>query len=79
MSYEILLADGAVLLLQITTATFKTWKVWKIQFTDGREAMLYKCGDEWVQRNEDQLDKAAIIAIGKCIDGIGSKRKAMII
>jgi hypothetical protein len=71
MRYEILLADGAVLLLQITTATFKTWKVWKIQFTDGREAMLYKCGDEWVQRNEDQLDNSAIIAIGKCIDGIG--------
>ena len=71
MRYEILLADGAVLLLQIAPATFKTWKVWKIQFTDGREAMLYKCGDEWVQRNEDQLDNSAIIAIGKCIDGIG--------
>ena len=77
MSYEILLADGAVLLLQITAATFKTWKVWKIQFTDGREAMLYKCGDEWVQRNEDQLDNSAIIAIGKCIDGIGSKKDMM--
>ncbi|WP_295797833.1 hypothetical protein [Mucilaginibacter sp.] len=77
MRYEILLADGAVLLLQITTATFKTWKVWKIQFTDGREAMLYKCGDEWVQRNEDQLDNSAIIAIGKCIDGIGKKNDIM--
>jgi len=74
MSYEILLADGAVLLFQITAATFKTWKVWKIQFTDGREAMLYKCGDEWVQRTEDQLNKAAIIAIGKCIDEISSKK-----
>ncbi len=79
MSYEILLADGAVLLLQITAATFKTWKVWKIQFTDGREAMLYKCGDEWVQRNEDQLDNVAIIAIGKYIDGICLKKNTMAI
>ena len=77
MSYEILLADGVVVLLQITAATFKTWKVWKIQFTDGREAMLYKCGNEWVQRNEDQLDNFVIIAIGKCIDGIGSKKDRM--
>jgi len=74
MSYEILLADGVVVLLQITAATFKTWKVWKIQFTDGREVMLYKCGEEWVQRNDDHLDKAAIIAIGKCIDGIGQEK-----
>jgi hypothetical protein len=77
MSYEILLANGAVLLLQITAATFKTWKVWKIQFIDGREAMLYKCGDEWVQRNEDQLDNAAIIAIGKHIDDICLKKNTM--
>ena len=79
MSYEILLADGAVLLFQITAATFKTWKVWKIQFTDGREAMLYKCGNEWVQRNEDQLDNSAIVAIGKCIDTIGSKKSQVTI
>ena len=69
-----MVADSAVLLPQITTVTFKTWKVWKIQFTDGREAMLYKCGDEWVQRNDDHLDKAAIIAIGKCIDGISQEK-----
>ena len=70
MSHEILLANGAILMLQITAATFKTWKVWKIQFTDGREAMLYKCGDEWVQRNEDQLDEFSIIAIGQHIDDL---------
>jgi len=74
MSYEILLADGVVVLLQITAVTFKTWKVWRVQFIDGREVMLYKCGEEWVQRNDDQLDKAAIIAIGKCIDGISQEK-----
>ncbi len=68
MSHEILLADGAILILQITAATFKTWKVWKIQFADGREAMLYKLGNEWVQRNEDQLDESSIVAIGQHID-----------
>ena len=74
MSYEILLADGVVVLLQITAATFKTWKVWNIKFIDGREVMLYKCGNEWVQRNEDHLDNAVIMAIGKCIDNIGLKK-----
>ena len=74
MSYEILLADGVVVLLQITAATFKTWKVWRVQFIDGREVMLYKCGEEWVQRNDDHLDKTVIIAIGKCIDGIGQDK-----
>jgi len=74
MSCEILLTDGVRVMLQITAATFKTWKVWRVQFVDGREVMLYKCGEEWVQRNEDHLDKDAIIAIGKCIDGIGQKK-----
>ena len=74
MSYEILLADGVVILFQTTAATFKTWKVWNVQFTDGSEVMLYKCGNEWVQRNEDNLDNAAIIAIGKCIDSIGQRK-----
>ena len=70
MSYEILLADGAVLSLQISATTYKTWSVWKIKFTDSHEVMLYKCGNEWVQRNEDQLDEAFIIAIGQHIDGL---------
>ena len=74
MSYEILLADGVVVLLQITAATFKTWKVWSVQFIDGREVMLYKCGNEWVQRNEDHLDNSVIMAIEKCIDNIGLKK-----
>ena len=73
MSYEILLADGAILLLQITAATFKTWKVWRVQFEDGREVMLYKCGDVWVQRNEDELDAHSLRSIGKYIDDRSGK------
>jgi hypothetical protein len=70
MSYEILLADGAVLLFQITAATFKTWKVWNVQFEDGKEVMLYKCGNEWVQRHEDNLDAYSLLTIGHKIDHI---------
>jgi hypothetical protein len=70
MSYEIILADGTAQHLQISEATFKTWKVWRIQFDDDKEAMLYKCGIEWVQRNEDHLDAYHIMEIGKYIDGI---------
>jgi hypothetical protein len=72
MSYEIILADGAILPLQITAATFKNWKVWKIQFKDGKEAMLYKCGNEWVQRNEDELDAHSLLTIGNQIDHINT-------
>jgi hypothetical protein len=74
MSYEIILADGATLLLCITAATFKNWNVWKIQFKDGNEVMLYKCGSEWVQRNEDDLDARSLIGIGKHIDGINAAK-----
>jgi hypothetical protein len=70
MSCEILLADGAVLLLQITAATFKTWKVWRVQFDNGKEVMLYKCGNEWVQRHEDELDSYVLLTIGNQIDHI---------
>lgn len=70
MSYEILLADGAILSLQISAATYKTWNVWKIKFSDGQEVILYKCGSEWVQRNEDHLDESFIIAIGQHIDDL---------
>lgn len=55
-------------MLQITAAAIKAWKVWKIKFNDGSEAMRYKCGDEWVQWNEGQSDEFYIIAIGRHID-----------
>jgi hypothetical protein len=72
MSYEILLANGAVSPFQITATTYKIWKVWKIQFKDGKEVMLYKCGNEWVQRNEDELDADLLLIIGNQIDHINA-------
>lgn len=68
MSYEILLIDGTVALVQIMSASYKTWKVWKVQFDDGKEAMLYKTGNTWMQRNDDYLDVYILMTIGNCID-----------
>ncbi|MFA6087734.1 hypothetical protein [Mucilaginibacter sp.] len=70
MNYKIKLADGTTQLIQITTELYKSWKVWKIQFTDGKAAMLFKSGNQWLQRNEDILDAYLLNTIGKCIDEI---------
>ena len=68
MSYEIILADEAIKIMHITCANYKTWKIWRVQFHDGKEAVLYKCGNEWMQRIEDHLDIRLLLLIGKCID-----------
>ena len=34
--------------------------------------MLYKCGNEWVQRNEDELDADLLVIIGNQIDHINA-------
>ena len=73
MHYKIKLKDGTVQAIQIMSTTFKKFKVWLVQFKDGKQAMLYKCGNEWMQRTEDFLDASLIIIIGKCIDGISEK------
>jgi len=70
MNYKIKLADGTTQLIQIKSDFFKKWKVWKVQFADGKAAMLFKSGNEWMQRNEDLLDAYLLAAIGKCIDEI---------
>ena len=49
---------------------FKTLKIWKIRFQDGEEAVLFKCGAEWFQRNEDSLDRWLLKEIGQKIDRI---------
>ena len=73
MHYKIKLKDGTVQAIQIMSTTFKKFKVWLVQFKDGRQAMLYKSGNEWMQRTEDFLDASLIMIIGKCIDGISEK------
>jgi len=71
MSYEIVLSrNGCKQVLQIIADTFKNLKVWKVSFQDGKEAVLFKCGTEWFQRNEDSLDRWLLKEIGQNIDHI---------
>ncbi|MEB0261111.1 MULTISPECIES: hypothetical protein [unclassified Mucilaginibacter] len=78
MSYEIILEDEVIKIVHITSATFKTWKIWRVQFHDGKEAVLYKCGNEWMQRIEDQLEIQFLIAIGKYIDEHSLKNPSLL-
>jgi hypothetical protein len=77
MKYKIKLKDGTAHLIQITSAYFKSWHVWNIRFEDGKAAMLFKLGNEWMQRNEDYLDAHVLNAIGSQIDKIISKRRLL--
>lgn len=73
MYHKIKLKDGTVQAIQIMSTTFKKFKVWLVQFKDGKQAMLYKSGDEWMQRTEDFLDASLIRIIGNYIDSISEK------
>ena len=69
--YEIVLSrNGIKQVLELIYITLKSLKVWKVRFQDGAEAVLYKCGNEWMQRNEDALDHLLLKAIGEQIDRI---------
>jgi hypothetical protein len=71
MRFEIILSrNGYKQVLEVITDTFKNWKVWKVRFQDGGEAVLFKCGNLWMQRNEDALDRWLLNAIGERIDHI---------
>ncbi len=73
MSHEITLSlNGLEQTLQVISGKFKNWKVWKVQFKNGDEAVLFKHMDVWMQRNEDSLDNKTIAAIGKQIDSINT-------
>jgi hypothetical protein len=75
MKYKIKLPDGTAQFIQITSAYFKTWHVWLVKFDDGRTAMLFKMGGEWMQRTEDFLDFSVLKELGSFIDKIITKRK----
>lgn len=62
--------NGYKQVLQLISERLKTWRVWKVRFQDGAEAVLFKCGNEWMQRNEDNLELWLLKAIGEKIDQI---------
>lgn len=75
MKYKIKLPDGTAQFIQITSAYFKSWHVWMVKFDDGRTAMLFKMGGEWMQRTEDFLEFSVLKELGSFIDKIIIKRK----
>jgi len=79
MKYKIKLADGTAQFVKITSAYFKTWHVWNVQFDDGKAVMLFKLGSEWMQRNEDFLDAHVLSTIGNYIDRIIFRRNIIAI
>ena len=73
MSHEIILSlNGLEQTLHVISGKFKNWKVWKVQFKNGDEAVLFKHTDVWMQRNEDSLDHQTVAAIGEQIDHINT-------
>ena len=79
MKYKIKLPDGTAQFIQITSAYFKTWHVWLVKFDDGRTAMLFKMGGEWMQRTEDFLEFSVLKELGSFIDKIINKRKISLV
>jgi hypothetical protein len=73
MNYKIKLKDGTTQIIQIIATTFKKLKVWKLSFSGGKEIMLYKVGNQWLQRTEDYMEQGYVIAIGAYIDRMESQ------
>jgi predicted hydrocarbon binding protein len=69
MLFEIISEGQVSQSVNITQFIFKSRKVWKVEFENGNEAVLYKCGNEWMQRIEDNLNTSLVMTIGKHIDG----------
>ena len=68
MSYEILRTVNGLSILHITAADLNSFSGWRIEFDNGKEAMLYHNNFEWMQFDKQWLDEITLIAIGNCID-----------
>ncbi|EHQ24961.1 hypothetical protein [Mucilaginibacter paludis] len=70
MSYEIIQTEetGVIRFLHITSTSFRRWKIWRIQFHDGKETFMYRCGNQWMQWSKNYLDKPVLKAIEECIE-----------
>ncbi|MEO6849806.1 MAG: hypothetical protein ABI203_02795 [Mucilaginibacter sp.] len=68
MSYEILITAESVSILHITAINFNSLNGWRIEFHDGKEAMVYNENNEWIQYDKSWLDKPTLVGIGYCIE-----------
>jgi len=75
MSDQRIINNGISQAISFSPTQFKKLAVWTVHFEDGEEAMLYKCGGEWMQRNEGALDAPTLIAIGSQIDHLDKPLK----
>jgi hypothetical protein len=74
MSYEILRTAEGLSILHITRAGHDSFTAWKIEFHDGKEAVLSLQNGKWLQDDEQWLDGITLLAIGHCIDNCQTKR-----
>ena len=70
MEYIITLKEGNKQIVKIIATTYKKLKVWKLNFSGGKEIMLFKVGNEWLQRTEDFLEICNLISIGAYLDSL---------
>jgi hypothetical protein len=81
MSYEMIQTGERELIkfLHITSTSFRKWKVWRVQFHDGNETFLYRCGDEWMHWSKTHLDKPVLKAIAECIENSSIRNQLKLI
>jgi len=72
MSDERIIINEISQAISFTSATYKKLAVWTVHFKDGKVAMLYKCGNEWMQGNEGTLDANSLRKLGNQIDAMSS-------
>jgi hypothetical protein len=53
MSYEILKAKEGISIVHITPANFDSFKGWRVEFDNGKEALLYNRSNEFIQYEEE--------------------------
>ena len=81
MSYEMIQTgeSDVIKFLHITSTSFRKWKLWRVQFHDGKETFLYRCGNEWMQWSKTHLDKPVLTAIEECVENISIRNQLLLI
>lgn len=54
--------------VQVVSALYKEQQAWAVSLEDGRELVLTKQDDKWIQGSQEPLDNELVQAIGKNID-----------
>ena len=81
MSYEMIKTGESEVIkfLHVTSTSFRQWKVWRVQFHDGKETFVYRSGNEWTQWSKTNLDKPVLEAVAECIENITIRNQLKLI